>query len=143
MNFIQIFKHLGSSWSCKRATYICCRYENSKIVQGVQREPTRFLRPTENNIFGSRMRMFSQQKFNYKSSKKKEIPHYFIFGGILSFFGIDDESKRERKYDKEIENIKEEDIDEKLRNVLRPAIINMQVSRKANMIKLNEYFILH
>ena len=43
--------------------------------------------------------------------------------------GLDEDSKLERKYDKEIKGTKDEDFDEKLRNVLRPAIVNMQVSR--------------
>ena len=45
----------------------------------------------------------------------------------MSFFGLDEESKKERQYDKEVENMKEEDFDEKLKNILRPAILNIQV----------------
>ena len=48
----------------------------------------------------------------------------------MAFFGLDEESKKDRQYDKEIENINEEDFDEKLKNILRPAIINIQVSFK-------------
>ena len=46
----------------------------------------------------------------------------------MSFFGLDEDSKRERQYEKEVENNKEEDFDEKLKNILRPAIINIQVN---------------
>ena len=45
----------------------------------------------------------------------------------MAFFGLDEESKKDRQYDKEVENIKEEDFDEKLKNILRPAILNIQV----------------
>ena len=48
----------------------------------------------------------------------------------MAFFGLDEESKKDRQYDKEIENMNEEDFDEKLKNILRPAIINIQVSFK-------------
>ena len=46
----------------------------------------------------------------------------------MSFFGLDEGSKRERQYEKEVDDMKEEDFDDKLKKILRPAIINIQVS---------------
>ena len=124
MNLIQKIKHLGSSWSVKRATYLYC-HENSN-VQAFRRESPQYIKPAEKNLLNSKRMMFYKERLDYKSSDDKEIPPFLIFGGILSFFGLDEDSKRERKYEKEIENTSEEDFDDKLRNVLRPAIINMQ-----------------
>ena len=61
-------------------------------------------------------------------------------GGILAFLGLDEDSKLERKYDKEIKGTKDEDFDEKLRNVLRPAIVNMQVSMLVLSPIVQRYF---
>ena len=74
--------------------------------------------------------MFPKKRFHYKADENYHIYRKLVFGGILSFFGLDEDSKRERKYDREVESNKEEDIDEKLRNILRPAIYNMQVFRE-------------
>ena len=71
--------------------------------------------------------MLPNKRFHYKSGEKYSIHHKLVLGGILSFFGLDEDSKIERKYEREVENAKDEDIDEKLRNILRPAILNMQV----------------
>ena len=71
--------------------------------------------------------MFSKKRFYYKEDENYHMYRNFVYGGLLSFFGLDEDSKRERRYDKEVESTKDEDIDEKLRNILRPAIFNMQV----------------
>ena len=71
--------------------------------------------------------MLHNKRNYYKSGEKYSITHKLILGGILSFLGLDEDSKIERKYEREVENAKDEDFDEKLRNILRPAILNMQV----------------
>ena len=79
------------------------------------------------------MQTLCKKRFYYKA-EGKNISHTLVFGGILSFFGLDEDSKRERKYDKEVDRIKDEDVDEKLRNILRSAIFNMQVRRRCRVL---------
>ena len=70
----------------------------------------------------------SNRKFcNRGGATYSKTSHTLILGGILSFLGLDEDSKRDRQYEKEVQSTKDEDFDEKLKNVLRPAIFNMQV----------------
>ena len=80
------------------------------------------------NTFRTESQLCRNEEFRYKRSQNHPTSSYFVLGGIMSFFGLDEESKRERQYDKEVENNKEEDFDDKLKNILRPAIINIQVN---------------
>ena len=65
--------------------------------------------------------------YNRGRETYSKASHTLVLGGILSFLGLDEDSKRDRQYEKEVESTKEEDFDEKLKNVLRPAIFSMQV----------------
>ena len=69
-----------------------------------------------------------KDRYNFKGHRRDGHPYYILFGGILSFIGLDEDSKKERQYDREVESSKESDFDENLKNILRPAILNMQVS---------------
>ena len=101
------------------------------FVLGILKVYTRINRLSERHIVYSKFNRFYEKHSGNNASGNKAIPECLIFGGILSFLGLDEDSKLERKYDKEISSTKDEDFDEKLRNVLRPAIVNMQVSRCA------------
>ena len=77
--------------------------------------------------FRSENQLSNGQNFYYERFHNSPGSKFFVLGGIMAFFGLDEESKKDRQYDKEVENIKEEDFDEKLKNILRPAILNIQV----------------
>ena len=83
-----------------------------------------------NHSFRSENQLCNGQNFHYERFHNSPGSKCFVLGGIMAFFGLDEESKKDRQYDKEIENMNEEDFDEKLKNILRPAIINIQVSFK-------------
>ena len=80
-----------------------------------------------NNIFKLENRLCRNETFYYKRSQNNSKSPFFVLGGIMSFFGLDEGSKRERQYEKEVDDMKEEDFDDKLKKILRPAIINIQV----------------
>ena len=82
------------------------------------------------HTFRSESKLCNGEHFYYKRFHNSPTSKYFVLGGIMAFFGLDEESKKDRQYDKEVENIKEEDFDEKLKNILRPAILNIQVCFK-------------
>ena len=90
------------------------------------------------NTDGSKLR-FSKDRYNFKGHRRDGHPYYILFGGVLSFFGLDEDSKKERQYDREVESNKENDFDETLKNNLRPAILNMQVSSYIGPIFIRSY----
>ena len=63
------------------------------------------------NTFRTESQLCRNEEFRYKRSQNHPTSSYFVLGGIMSFFGLDEESKRERQYDKEVENNKEEDFE--------------------------------
>ena len=99
------------------------------FILGILKVHNEINRLSERHTTHSKFKPFHEQHSGHNSASNKGIPECLIFGGILSFLGLDEDSKLDRKYDKEIQSTKDEDFDEKLRNVLRPAIVNMQVSR--------------
>ena len=101
------------------------------FVLGILKVYSQINRLSERHIVFSKYNQFYEKHSGHNAANNKGIPECLIFGGILAFLGLDEDSKLERKYDKEIKGTKDEDFDEKLRNVLRPAIVNMQVSRCA------------
>ena len=101
------------------------------FVLGILKVYTQINRLSERHIVFSKYNQFYGQHSGHNAASNKGKPECLIVGGILAFLGLDEDSKLERKYDKEIKGTKDEDFDEKLRNVLRPAIVNMQVSRCA------------
>ena len=89
----------------------------------------------DKNAGASRLGLFRKKRLDSNGNKhNNENSYYLILGGILSFFGLDEDSKRDRKYEREIESNTEDDFDEKLKKILRPAIVNMQVG---NIILIN------
>ena len=99
------------------------------FILGIRKVYNEVNRLSDRHIAYSKFKPFYEKHSGHNAASNKGIPECLIFGGILSFLGLDEDSKLERKYDKEIKGTKDEDFDEKLRNVLRPAIVNMQVSR--------------
>ena len=98
------------------------------FILGILKVYNEINRLSDRHIAYSKLKPFYEKKSGHNAASNKGIPECLIFGGILAFLGLDEDSKLERKYDKEIKGTKDEDFDEKLRNVLRPAIVNMQVS---------------
>ena len=99
------------------------------FIQGTQKLPLN-LPCNKESDHALRLRFVHHGGFNFKENQNcSSGPYCLVLGGILSFLGLDEDSKEERKYDREVDSNKDKDFDEKLRNILRPAIFNMQVSR--------------
>lgn len=61
--------------------------------------------------------------------------------GILSFFGLDEYSRLERKYAKEIEGKADNQFEEELKDVLRRGILETKTCfRKKTLTKPNSFF---
>lgn len=126
MNWVQKLKYYSPSTTLKVARCMYFYRANQTVFQSQQCRQKILTNSVSNSSNKSKINMFPKRKFHYKADENYHIYRKLVFGGILSFFGLDEDSKRERKYDREVESNKEEDIDEKLRNILRPAIYNMQ-----------------
>merc|ERR1719510_1470211 len=131
MNLSNLIKQVGSNASYK-ATYILSRIgflapgrvSVSVVIPRIQLQVLN--RSVKNlNIDGLKLSSI-KDRYNFKSHRRDGHPYYIFFGGILSFIGVDEDSKKERQYDREVESNKENDFDETLKNILRPAILNMQ-----------------
>lgn len=125
MNLSQIAKQLRAC-ALNYATVISANHASLMQAKGILKVHTQINRLSERHIVFSKYNQFYEQHSGHNAASNKGIPECLIFGGILAFLGLDEDSKLERKYDKEIKGTKDEDFDEKLRNVLRPAIVNMQ-----------------
>ena len=68
-----------------------------------------------NHSFRSENQLCNGQNFYYKRFHNSPGSKCFVLGGIMAFFGLDEDSKKDRQYDKEIESMNEEDFDEKLK----------------------------
>ena len=97
--------------------------------------------PLANDLFTKNIKKPSIKGYNYKhgkgngsSKKSQERPTHLILGGLLAYLGLDEDSKKERRYEKEVENNEETDFDEKLRNILRPAMMDVQVNVEMRVI---------
>lgn len=125
MNLNQIAKQLRA-YALNYATVISANHARSRQPKGILKVYNEINRLSDRHIAYSKFKPFYEKHSGHNAASNKGIPECLIFGGILSFLGLDEDSKLERKYDKEIQSTKDEDFDEKLRNVLRPAIVNMQ-----------------